>query len=308
MTKHIQKEQGNNRLEKLRMIQLVEADFNMYLKVKISKELMRHAEKHQLLERGMYGGRERCTVHDPIMIQSLLFDITRQQNMRMISINLDAEKCYDRIAPTFATMAMGRLGLPQSVGVTLSKTQESMENSVKTIHGISRKSFKRNENEIWNGIGQGCAHSGPAWLAIEAPMIQVLTKRTGGVCVQSSDGKVKYKGLVLGFIDDNNINMSVKCDLSKEQIKRQVEETVGIWGDMLQVTGGSLSKEKCFYYDVNGTNDLEDVPTDSHYKMGNEVVTVKGLKGSEAQRYLGVRIGPSGNMDEEADFRMEMAG
>ena len=67
-----------------------------------------------------------------------MFDLARQENRNLCSISMGAEKCYDRIYPGFATIAMMRLGLPQIIEVSLEKTQCFMSHKVRTMAVISK--------------------------------------------------------------------------------------------------------------------------------------------------------------------------
>ena len=66
-----EKEAGNPNIERLRIIQLLEADFNLYLKLKIGRDFMLLAEAHNLLDAGMFGGRRRLSAHDASIFQRL---------------------------------------------------------------------------------------------------------------------------------------------------------------------------------------------------------------------------------------------
>lgn len=178
-------------MNRLRIIQLVEADFNVFQKVKIGRELMSFVEKNNLLPDEMYGGRKGKSVHDALIIQNLIFDITRQENRGMICLNLDAEKCYDRVFPSYSAITMASIGLPLSIGITLAKTQKYMSHRVRTEKGISKNRITPQTKELFSGVGQGWGAAGPAWLSVEAPMISVLKKHFKGISLQSPNKKIK---------------------------------------------------------------------------------------------------------------------
>ena len=75
----------------------------------------------------MHGGRTGRSTHEPIISQILLFDTARQTKTGLVCMNLDAESCYDRMMPNYGTIALTRLGLPQSIGVTLAKKPTTNE-------------------------------------------------------------------------------------------------------------------------------------------------------------------------------------
>lgn len=65
---------------KLRIIQFLEDDFNLYLKIKIIRELMNHVEKHDLISKELYGGLHGRTTHDALLIQTFVITLCSQPN------------------------------------------------------------------------------------------------------------------------------------------------------------------------------------------------------------------------------------
>ena len=108
----IEKLPGIPRINKLRIIQLIEADLNAYLKVKIGKHLMNIGEDNNTLGDQMHRGRAHRTTTDALVTQQLVNDISKQTLTSITVMNLDATKCYDRIFPAFATLTMARMGAP----------------------------------------------------------------------------------------------------------------------------------------------------------------------------------------------------
>lgn len=76
----IEKIRDNPRINKLCIIQLIEAKFNAILKVKISKQLMSLAERHQSLGTQMNGGRRNRVTIGALLSQCLAYNISRQKN------------------------------------------------------------------------------------------------------------------------------------------------------------------------------------------------------------------------------------
>ena len=313
----LEKSPGNHSLKKMRIIQLVEADFNIYQKIKISRELMRKIVKEETFPDEMYGGRKNRTSHDAISAQTLMFDLARQQERTMVCLNLDAEKCYDRIFPSYASIALTRLGLPRSVSISLAKTQRFMEHRVRTRDGISDKNITRKENTIWNGLGQGWAAAVPAWLAVEGPMLNVIKTKLDPMEYSSPDSTISTSYTAIGYVDDNNLNFPVPKYWNKNEIKNEIKKAVSIWDHMLETSGGSLSPTKCFAHIAKGTSHLSrnstmngaffSQPFITHVNTQGQVKSIKEAPDHDGMRYLGVRICPKGTMNKEFEYRMECA-
>jgi hypothetical protein len=63
----IQKEPGNSKLHRLRVIHIYEADYNLILGLKW-REMMHAAEDESLLNDGQYGSRPNRSAHDPVYV------------------------------------------------------------------------------------------------------------------------------------------------------------------------------------------------------------------------------------------------
>jgi len=70
----IQKEPGNSKIHRLRVIHLYEADYNLILGLKW-RELMHAAEDEGLLNDGQYGSRPNRSAHDPVFIEEIQSEI-----------------------------------------------------------------------------------------------------------------------------------------------------------------------------------------------------------------------------------------
>ena len=92
-----EKLQGFPILNKLRIIQLFEEDFNAVMKIKISRDLMRKYEINFQLGDDMHGGRQHCTERHALLTHKLTFNVSHQQCSKFSVINLDSTKCFDNI-------------------------------------------------------------------------------------------------------------------------------------------------------------------------------------------------------------------
>lgn len=240
----LQKTPGNPDITKLRIIQLVEADYNLYQKIKIGKEFMKYNEKNLSFPEEMHGGRSNKSTSDPIDSQRLLFDISRQNHTSLLSINLDAESCYDRMAPNFGTVSLSRLGLPTSCCIAMAKTQKNMSHKIGTIHGISRNSISQHKQEMWGGIGQGCAAAGPMWLAIETPIIRTFNQHNDLMLIESPDHKYTFNSQLLCYIDDTNINIAIPNSNQRLDLTALLNYVINEWHELISLSGASLSAHK----------------------------------------------------------------
>ena len=66
--------------------------FNMFMKMKISREQMGHIEKHQLISDELHGGQAGFTAHDALLTQLLTYNIYAQTKVNATAVSLDASK------------------------------------------------------------------------------------------------------------------------------------------------------------------------------------------------------------------------
>ena len=125
----------------------------MGLKFFFAKNLLLHSEKYDIMSNQNHGSKPGRTVHDPLLIQTLIYDLVRINRQRFNMLFMDADGCYDRIRPNVATIAFRRKGCPANIAYCNALTHIYMIHRIRTAFGISiEASFPTEER---GGIGQG---------------------------------------------------------------------------------------------------------------------------------------------------------
>ena len=128
-------------LTQLRIIQLIEADFNGALKILLSCRLMRHADTNGINSRQTHGGRQGHSTYDAMVISQLSTDITRLNKSNLLVMFNDADGCYDRIRPEPISLLVRRMSCPKQIAACHTRTLVHMVHKVLTAHGISLQSI-----------------------------------------------------------------------------------------------------------------------------------------------------------------------
>ena len=102
----LEKQPGFPLSTSLRNIQITEADLNAALKVKIGKQTMNSKTGKSIIGTNMHGGIKKRSTTDAIITQILLLDIANYFKYPTTIMSMDAEKCFDRIPPHIANIAM----------------------------------------------------------------------------------------------------------------------------------------------------------------------------------------------------------
>jgi hypothetical protein len=100
----IYKEPGNYNLDKLRVIHLFEADFNLVVGILFGRRAMYHAKDNNLLHDGQ-AGRLGSECMDVTLIKVLHITTSHLTKTSLGLFESDAEACFDRIVMLMAFLA-----------------------------------------------------------------------------------------------------------------------------------------------------------------------------------------------------------
>ena len=126
----LQKDPGNPRIHRLRVIHIYEADYNMILAIKW-RQATHFAEDNGLLNEGLYGSRPGRSAHDPAMLEVMQHEVYRMSMKSGINFDLDATSCYDRILPSIAAISSRRIGVNKAVTLLNNSTLEEAKYHVR---------------------------------------------------------------------------------------------------------------------------------------------------------------------------------
>jgi hypothetical protein len=172
----IEKDSGRPKLIRLRIIHLFKADLNFFLKLQWGSRLVRHADRHHLLNDGQHGSVPRRTAMDPIMLTQLTSDLCRTLKHNLARFDNDASACYDRIMVALGMLAARRCGMqPNSINTHATVLQQ-MKYTVKTHHGISEAHFAGTSESPLFGTGQGSGASPAVWLTLVVTPMNTLDR------------------------------------------------------------------------------------------------------------------------------------
>ena len=307
----LEKDKGRPNVERLRTIQLVEADLNMVLKIIFGRRLVYHAEDRDFLPKSQFGSRPGIACISTVLLKTLSFDLIRQLRQDACVFNNDAKGCYDRIIPSVGMLACRRLGLPQEPAIALLKILHDMKYHIRTALGITEAHFSNMTDWIL-GTLQGSGASPCIWLAISAVLIAALEQQSPGITFRSPDGHITESRAADAFVDDTDLYVSV--DIPFPELAAQAQIVAQHWEQLLYTSGGALALNKCFWYGItwewiNGIPQMQPISqapatiqlTEGH---GSSLNTITRKECWEGVRTLGVRLAPLGNFLDELDFRI----
>ena len=305
----IEKDKGQPKVNRLRIIHLFEADYNLFLKMMWGSRLVRRALQMDLLNDGQHGSVPGRTTMDPIMLNQLTTDMCRVLKVNYARFDNDASACFDRIIVALGMLAARRCGMPTNAVQTHATSLELMRYTVKTVYGVSEGSYIGTPFEPLFGTGQGSGASPAVWLTLVVLLLNTLEKVVPErIWFQSHDGKLEHRRLVDAFVDDTALGFTDNGDSSYTELVASLERAAQTWEQLLYFSGGALNLSKCSWYALfwdwkNGRPQIRQLAADDPVvtlrRGATEGATmIKRQELTKASRLLGVYQTPTGDFSE----------
>lgn len=247
----LEKDVGDPKINRLRIICLYEADYNIFLKIMWAHRLMNHIEYNQLLGEAQGGGRPGRTSHDVALRKMLTYTYARATRTNFGFMDLDATACFDRIVAGFAMLCSRKYGMPSDAcelhGLTIAK----MQHHVKTAMKISQSFFESTPEKMIFGSGQGSSGSPPLWIVCSDVLFKALEDLVGkGMNFRNPSGSVESSRSTDAFVDDatNGVNEDRTTMLDEKGLCTKLQIQAEAWESLLYSSGGKLELPKCLVY------------------------------------------------------------
>ncbi len=170
----LEKDPGKPNINRLRVIHLFEADYNLFLKILWARRLVSRGEEYNVFEEAQQGSRPGRKANDAVLLKRLTYDLTRILRTNLGTFDNDAKSCYDRIINSLAMLAAQRLGMPASAIATHSGVLKAMQYKIKTSFGVSDFFIQSMSGAFLFGTGQGSGASPAVWLSISIILLSAL--------------------------------------------------------------------------------------------------------------------------------------
>jgi len=302
----LEKDIGQPKIHRLRVIHIYEADYNMMLAVKW-REALQFAEDNNLLNKSAYGSRPARSAHDPVLMEVWRNGIYRTSMKSGVNQDLDATACYDRILPPVANICSQRIGVHPKVAAVNCRTLEKARFYLKTNLGVSENSYQHEPATPIYGTGQGSGNSPHLWCFISSALYDAYESKANGATFKSFDGKDEINMGIVGFVDDctqmvNDFSAHPQPD--EVQLIRMMTHDSQLWNDLLWTTGGSLELPKCSFqlirtnWSPKGEPFLQggaDAPALEVHNAAHDI-NIQQTGNYTSRKTLGVHLNPSGKM------------
>lgn len=170
ITMMIEKDPGNPKLHRLRVIHIYEADYNLFLGIK-HQRIIHHIHDAHLFQDGVYSNRPGFSVQDPVLFEELQHKYFHLTRYPQIKTDVDAASRYDPIVPNFGSLNLRKYGIHPNVCLVQGKMLEAMKYYLQTGFGISLKNYKNSRGTPIYITGQGNAASPIIWVVIRNTLL-----------------------------------------------------------------------------------------------------------------------------------------
>lgn len=260
ITTMIEKIPGTPRIDKLRVIHIIESDFNLWMGIVCGRRMIYQAEDMEVFGEEQSGSRPGKKCQDVVIFKHMIYSILRLTKTDGITFDNDAKSCFDRIVLVVASLITQRLGMSQDTLELFIETLSSVKYYAKTYYGLSQLPYYSTDEYNIHGPGQGGRASPAIWTAISCFLLQCMRENTIGATLISPFGS-RIHQVSSGFVDDIT-HWCIQMDqpnhsATAKQLKDHMQHTAQLWEQLLFLTGGKLELSKCFYYPIMWTFDNE---------------------------------------------------
>eukprot|EP00980_Cylindrotheca_fusiformis_P027514 scaffold20799_cov73-Cylindrotheca_fusiformis.AAC.3 len=243
----IQKETGNNKIHRLRVIHLYEADLGATFAI-LWKKMFASAERHHDINDSQYGGRHGHEAAYLPYAEELKYDLCRLSRKPLVNFDNDAQSCYDRIIPSVASLLGRYHGLHPNITAMHGELLQHATFRVKTSLGVSTESYQHSAQFPIYGTGQGSTNSPIIWSMISSKLFDIHHQQAHGASFCTPHCSICVQESAFGFVDDTTCQTNdFLCakPMSVDSLVQTATADAQIWSSLLYISGGLLELPKC---------------------------------------------------------------
>jgi hypothetical protein len=248
----IYKKPGCIELEKLRVIHLFEADFNLIIGILFGRRAMYHQVNNRLLNTSQFGrpGGECPDTSITKVLHNLTSALTHTP---MGQFESDATACFDREVMKVVLTCYHSNGAPPGPLKMWGQVLYNVVHKVKTGFGLSKADYTFSSDSQIYGPGQGSRGGPSSCSTMTSILIDGMPRLCNGLQFTDPAQQLHYTATVKMFIDDasNCTNHFLGWLHEPPKLEAIVEMTrhdSQTWERFLWTSGGLLHLTKCAFY------------------------------------------------------------
>jgi hypothetical protein len=245
----IEKIPGVPLIHKLRVIHIIESDFNMLIGLLFGRRMMKKGEELGVFGHDQDGCRVGRKSTNTLFDKLLRYSLGRLTLTDYATFDNDAKSCFDRIVMLPASLIAQRLGMDPKACKLFIKTLRRVRYYVKTQMGISDGYYTTNSTSTIHGPGQGGRGSLAIWVAECCLAMECMAQKSDGMTITDPLNEITTNKIMSGFVDDtthwiNNFRASLAEVEHLSDLVTQTKITGQWWEELLNTLGGKLELDK----------------------------------------------------------------
>ena len=149
----LEKKPGVRKIHQLRIIGLLEADFNTALKLIFARKMMWNAETSGISDE-QWGGQPNRTALDTACKRLLTLDYARTTYKTAAMLTNDATTCFDRMVPGVSSLIARKFGVSSSIMECRNAMLAALEHNIRTGCGDSHETYqeKNGDDQLYGEV------------------------------------------------------------------------------------------------------------------------------------------------------------
>ena len=310
----LEKKKGNRQINQLRIIGLLEADFNTALKY-FAREFSKKMEDTGELSPEQWGSRNNRNSIDAAMIKLLTFETARAKRSTIGMICYDLTACFDRMNPAMSNLDLRKRNFDQGILQARAEALRYMKRHVRTGLGVSEEYYNEAEGDIpLLGEIQGKADNPALYTASSSAMLHTHAALAPGLELRSCTGERSMKRHNVSYVDDNDGQVSATFDSERplDEVIGKMKLSATIWNEVVGFTGQSIAYHKTAWQvlawrtvrgELKPVMAVDDIIMLTDHNGAASVI--KFLPPDQPNKGLGYHLCPDGNQAKEFEVVMD---
>ena len=311
----LEKKKDTRQIHQLRIIGLLEADFNTALKLIFSKKMMKNAEQAGITSE-QWGGRNNRTAIDVLARKTLTVDYSHLTHNTLAIFANDATACFDRMVPGISSLIARKYGVSPTIMQSRNQTIHQMRHNVRTGCGESEETYANcsQDTHPMSGEVQGKGDVPSLWCLLSHTLLTAHNELHDPIILKDATGTILSKKNNDAFFDDTDCYAMTTPIESQEATKTTqiLQNKAQSWNALVASTGGAIAHHKCkwsiIHWDLSGIiPKLKPTTTHTIQLTDSEGcnTTIPQITPDQPNIGLGFRLALNGTQIHEYNYRLQ---